>query len=390
MNWYKMNKDHIVALIFVLASIILYFIPTGFEKAASRVSEHAKAQVVSIEREDLQTHGMVNMGGQELIVRILNGQQKGRDITVLNHLSGKLDIDEYYKVGDTILVEYQTIADGEMLGFARGHYRLRLEFTLVVLFAVVLILIAGWTGVRAMLSFVFAALIIWKLTVPLFLKGVSPLLVSIIVLLLLTASVSFLVGGLNRRGLSAFLGSCSGLLLACLLALIFSRLFQIQGVVRPFADALLYAGYAKLDFSGIFISGIFIACSGAVMDLAMDIAASMDELMVKKPDIGFVEHVMSGIRIGRSVIGTMTTTLLLAYSGGYTCMMMFYMGQGTPLFQVLNLNYVSAEILNIMLGSFGVISVAPFTALISGIIYHKIPRIKQEKVISGCANDNLD
>ncbi len=371
-----MNKDLIVSLIFVVASFVLYLIPTGFEKAASHISENVKAEVVSIVRENIQSYGIVNVGSQELRVRLLSGPRAGQEITVLNHLSGKLDIDEYYKEDARLLVEYQDKSEGDIIGFARGHYRLGLEFFLLVLFAFTLILVAGWTGLRASLSFVFAALVIWKLMIPMFLKNIDPLVVSFLVLLLLTSSISFLVGGLNRRGVTAFLGSCSGLLFACILAVLFSGYFKLQGVVRPFADSLLYAGYSDLNFSRIFISGIFIACSGAVMDLAMDIAASMDEIYLKKPDIGFFEHILSGIRIGRSVIGTMTTTLLLAYSGGYTCMMMFYLGQGTSLSQVLNLNYVSAEILNIILGSFGVVAVAPFTALISGIIYHKKPQDK--------------
>ncbi len=74
--------------------------------------------------------------------------------------------------------------------------------------------------------------------------------------------------------------------------------------------------------------------------------------------------------MGRPVIGTMTTTLLLAYSGGYTFMMMFFVGQGIPLAQVMNMNFVAAEVMNILIGSFGIIAVAPTTALIAGIVYH--------------------
>jgi uncharacterized membrane protein len=106
------------------------------------------------------------------------------------------------------------------------------------------------------------------------------------------------------------------------------------------------------------------------MDLAMDISASMHEILEKKPDITYCEHILSGLRIGRSVIGTMTTTLLLAYSGGYTAMLMFYMGQGIPLCQFFNINHVAAEILNIFVGSFGLVAVAPFTTFIGAFVFH--------------------
>jgi uncharacterized membrane protein len=113
------------------------------------------------------------------------------------------------------------------------------------------------------------------------------------------------------------------------------------------------------------------ASSGAVMDLAMDVASGMDELVMRKPDIHFLDAVRAGFGIGRPVVGTMTTTLLLAYSGGYMALLMVFMAQGVPVVNLLNLNYVAAEILHTLVGSFGLVTVAPFTAIIGAMIYTK-------------------
>jgi uncharacterized membrane protein len=51
--------------------------------------------------------------------------------------------------------------------------------------------------------------------------------------------------------------------------------------------------------------------------------------------------------------------------------MMVYMAQGVPLTNFLNLNYVAAEILNTVVGSFGLLTVAPFTAITGALIYTK-------------------
>ena len=366
----KLNKkETIVTFFYIAICIVLLLLPTGFEKAKTN-SHHAKGEILEVVADNLQVVGIFKVGSQELNVRLVSGVDKGTEIKVINQMTGKLEFDEYYQKGEKLLVEYRDEIGG-VVGYARGHYRLGLELFLTVLFAIFLCCIAGWIGFRSMLSFVFSALMIWKVMIPLFMKNIDPVLVSAIVVSALTASISFLVGGVNKRGLVAFSGACSGLLFACLLAFLFSRQFHIHGAVRPFAESLLYSGYSNLDITRIFICGIFIACSGAVMDLAMDISASMDELINKKPDIKFIEHVRSGLRIGRPVIGTMTTTLLLAYSGSYTFMMMYFVGQGTPLCQILNLNYVSSEVLNIMIGSFGITAVAPFTAIIAGCVYHK-------------------
>lgn len=66
-------------------------------------------------------------------------------------------------------------------------------------------------------------------------------------------------------------------------------------------------------------------------------------------------------------MGTMTTTLLFAYSGGYIALLMVFMAQGTPVDHILNYKYVAAEIIHTVIGSFGLVTVAPFTALCAGL-----------------------
>ena len=189
------------------------------------------------------------------------------------------------------------------------------------------------------------------------------------IMTILTGTICFLVGGFNKKGLVAFSGAFLGLLITCTLAQFFQKGLQIHGAGRPFAEMLLYSGFFKLSLTRIFIAGIFIASSGAVMDLAMDVSASMDEIFKKNPNISLREHISSGISVGRAVIGTMTTTLLLAYSSSYMTMLMLFQSQGRSLINIFNINFVSAEILNILVGSFGLVTVAPFTAIVGGLIY---------------------
>lgn len=118
------------------------------------------------------------------------------------------------------------------------------------------------------------------------------------------------------------------------------------------------------------------------MDLAMDIASAMDEISYHKRDITRWQLFRSGLSVGRSVIGTMTTTLVLAYSGGYLTMLMYFMGQGIPVANILNLNYVAAEVLHTLVGSFGLVTVAPFTALVGAFLFVK-PLEKEIPVAEG-------
>ena len=365
------SRDTLLVLFFTLLCLILTQVKTGFEYTSNRNTEiqRHRARVLSIDNSGIEIFGLVHTGFQHMEARLLAGPCKGQTISVMNQLIGVLEIDEVYSPGEQLLVQYTQKEDGTLnAGTARGHYRIHLEIALIALFALALIVVAGPTGLKAILSFAFAVLMIWKIMLPLFLKGHNPILVTLAVVAALTASISFLVGGLTRKGLVTFSGAFLGLALTAGLALLFGKLFHIHGAVRPYAENLLHGGFAHLRLTPIFISSIFLAASGAVMDLAMDIAASMEEVKRKHPEIHVVEHIRSGLRVGRSVIGTMTTTLLLAYSSSYVFMFMLFTSQDIPAIQVFNLNYIAAEVLNTMVGSFGLVTVAPFTALIGGLV----------------------
>ena len=84
----------------------------------------------------------------------------------------------------------------------------------------------------------------------------------------------------------------------------------------------------------------------------MDITSAVNEVIQKKPGIGWKEAAMSGMNVKQAAMGTMTTTLLLAYSGGYIALLMTFMAQGTPVENILNYKYVSAELLDTIVGSF--------------------------------------
>ena len=111
------------------------------------------------------------------------------------------------------------------------------------------------------------------------------------------------------------------------------------------SESLLYAGYQHLDLTAIFQAGIYLACSGAILDLAIDISAALDEVIKNNPSVSRANLIKSGLSIGKSVVGSQTTTLLLAYMGSYITILMVYMAQGTPLMSILNSQKVSSEIL---------------------------------------------
>jgi uncharacterized membrane protein len=115
------------------------------------------------------------------------------------------------------------------------------------------------------------------------------------------------------------------------------------------------------------------------MDIAMDVAASMTEIHNKRPELKFVELMQSGFTVGRDVIGTMTTTLLLAYSGSYLPLLMLFVSKQTAISRILNYKVIAAEILRTITGSIGLVLTAPLTALIAAFLLTKEQRLIKNK-----------
>ncbi|MEE4604611.1 MAG: YibE/F family protein, partial [Desulfobacteraceae bacterium] len=352
-----------------MLTIVLYFVPTGFEERHAKNSVRCRGRITEVDNSEILQTGIVKMGIQNLSVKLMDGPYAGTEVKAENRLIGKMELDKLFSEDDVAMMVLSIKNDEIYFVTAQDHYRLGIELTLLLCFAALLLAFAGLTGAKALLSFVFAALLVWKIMIPLFLKNVDPILVSLAIVIVLMGAIVLLVGGLTKRGLVAFIGSLLGIVVTMVMALLFSKGFHLHGAIKPFSETLLYSGYPHLNLSRIFLAGIFVASSGAVMDLAMDVASGMNELVIRKPDIHIWDALRAGFGIGRPVVGTMATTLLLAYSGGYMALLMVFMAQGVPVANLLNLNYVSAEILHTLVGSFGLVSVAPFTAFVGAFIY---------------------
>ena len=208
----------------------------------------------------------------------------------------------------------------------------------------------------------------WKVLVPCLLKGYNPIWVGLIMVLILAMLVLSLIYGFDRRFFASFGGTTLGIIVTAVLGIVFTDQFHIHGAVMESSESLLYAGYQHLDLTSIFMASIFLGSAGAVMDLSVDICSAVHEVVEKRPDISCKEAILSGFAVGRAACGSTTTTLLLAYSGSYIALLMVFMAQGTPVEFILNYKFVAAEIVHTIVGSFGLVTVAPLTAITSGIL----------------------
>ena len=356
--------------VFLLAALSAALVLVPSPRSIAHDGEMScRARVASVDDSQLQVTGLIEYGTQILSVELLSGPGKGRRFRAENELRAQLDIDKKFRPGDTALVTWPggEVKDGATL-VARDHYRLGWGVALFVAFAGLLVVFGGWTGAKALFSFVFSCIAVWKILVPLCLCGWNAAWTSFATVTVLTMVIVYLVAGATRRGLVAFTGSMLGIATSLALADLIALAMHVTGATMPYVQALLYSGYPNLDLADLFCGAVILASSGAAMDLAMDIATGMEEVRLHNPTLGRRELLASGLRMGRAVVGTMTTTLLLAYSGGYLTLLMVFAAQGTPPLDFLNSTLVSAEIVKTLVGSFGLVLVAPFTAFVGSLL----------------------
>ena len=370
-----LSQRNTILILFITAlSVILLRMPSPYTSPYAQSVERTRARVTAVDDSLIQQFGIVKAGSQTLRVEILQGPYQGQEVEAVNDLIGKMETDKMFRVGDIAFVVLDLEGDAIHRATAYDHYRLDTEVMLFALFAALLIVFAGWSGVRALLSFVFAVLLMWKILLPGILLGYDPLLVALCVVAVLAAATLFLVAGVTRTALTAYLGALLGVLLTMGLAIALMPRFNLHGAILPFSETLLYSGFDKLNLTHLFLAAVFIGASGAVIDVAIDVAASMNEVIQKRPDLSFREMLASGFAVGRAMTSTMVTTLLTAYAAGYMALMMIFIAQGVPPVNILNTNYVAAEVMKTLVGSFGLVTVAPFTALVGSVILTRSKR----------------
>ncbi len=365
------KRDSIFCAVLAAICLGLFQIPAP-DRLSVQDGRTVPAKVLKTDDSGLMQHGLVLAGSQVLQVQILSGKYKGKTFPAANELRGQLELDKRFQAGDriTVVMPQMEIPPDTVLA-AKDHDRSFWTTVLFSGFCLLLILFGGWTGCKALFSFLFSCLVIFKAVIPLSLMGVPASGVIAGSVILLTAVIIFLVAGLTRKGMAAFTGAVAGVLAGLIMAYIFGVLLKINGATMPYVQTLLYSGYSELNIPDIFVGAVILASSGAVMDLAMDIASAAEELAFHNPQLGMKELTWSGFRIGRSVVGTMTTTLLLAYSGGYLTLLMMFSVQGTNVTDILNNPLVAAETVKTLIGSFSLVLVAPLTAITSGWIFSR-------------------
>lgn len=312
--------------------------------------------------------GSVTDRVQEVVVEITEGDYIGEEFTtdyILSYdIEGKILAYEL-EVGDKVSVQITEDSDGNVTATVLDVARAGYLIALFVLFLIVIVIIGGKKGIRAILGLLLTILLIYFVMIKGIFKGNDVIKTSIISIGLVIIGTFIIIGdGINKKILTAALGTLGGILSAGIIASIFNNLAKMTGACEDAIQLSINMTTVNFNFRDLLFAGILVAALGACMDVGMSIASSLDEIKIKNPEITWKELLKSGMNIGRDVIGTMTNTLILAYVGGSLTLILLFMACDMSILEILNKETIAEEVISAVSGSMGVVFTVPITSAI--------------------------
>lgn len=293
--------------------------------------------------------------------------KSGDLVLVDNVLTGNPYYDIKLKKGDKVILHVEDEGDGLVFtieDIQRSHTLLWLS----LIFCGLLIYVGKKKGLLSLVSIIVTCVLIFNMLSPMILAGLPPVLGAILVCLISTAITMYLVGGFNKKSTAATLGCVLSLLIAGILSFITVKTASLTGFSSE-NSMFLYSAHPELDFVSIIISTMMLATLGAVMDVGMSIASTINEIYEVDNTKSVKELFKSGMNVGRDIIGTMANTLILVYLGGSLPLIM--LASNIDLQKFINLNQVVTEISSALIGSIAIVICVPITAIVASELIKK-------------------
>lgn len=304
---------------------------------------------------------------QIVTVKITKGQFKGKEKITENLMTGNPAYEVFLKEGDRVLLIMESASENpksidEIDIFITDIKRIGTVYLYTAFFILFLIVIGKKKGLMSLLSIIITVLLIFAIFVPLVLWGVSPILSALIISVLSTVATMYLVAGYNSKTNAAVLGTVLSLIFASALAMLAVKLGHLTGFMGE-ESVFLYTQRPDLSFTGILAASIIIAALGALMDVAVSIASTINEIHLTDENLGIIQLFKSGMNVGRDIIGTMANTLILVYLG--SAMPLALLSSNIDAGKFFNLNQVASEILSALTGSISLLACVPLTAIMA-------------------------
>ncbi|MGL5617230.1 MAG: YibE/F family protein [Sarcina sp.] len=325
---------------------------------------YEKAQVEEILKETLEPDPdfkYINIGKQYVKLKISSGENKEKIVETINFI-GRVD-NRPLKVGSKVVISSY---DNFRTTVISNYNRENPIYLLILIFMVVVLFFGGKKGAKSLFSLVFTMGLIIFLFIPLVIKGVNPIIASIIVVILATLVTIISLNGIKKKALVAISSCVICTIIAGAIAYLFGILTNISTFnTSEIEDLLFVARSSGLEVKNLLFAGILIASLGAIMDTTISITSAVFEINNINPELTRGELFKSAMNIGKDIMGTMTNTLILAFTGSSINILIIYYIYQFPYIQFINLDLIVIEILQGLSGAIAIILSIPITGILA-------------------------
>lgn len=366
------NKKSIKSIIVTLCIVIAFFMFLYFFNNFERVelvnqsgTSYEKATVINILEDNLLEDGS-RTGYQKVTLEITSGKLKGK-VFEATSFSGYLYGAECVKGLKVIasISQYEESYSVSVYNYDRSN----IIYMFIALFLLMLWGLGGKKGIKSAIGLIFTFICIIFLFLPMLYKGYSPFLSAVIVIILITIVSLYLIDGLTKKSISAMAGTILGVIIAGAVAAGFGHLSRISGYnVSEIEDLVFVATNTELKVGGILFAGLLIASLGAVMDVSMSIASTVNEIYSNDNTISRRKLFKCGINVGRDMMGTMSNTLILAFTGASLNTLILNYAYALKYNQIINMYQIGIEVMQGISGSIAIILTVPLVSYISAVL----------------------
>ena len=347
-------------------------------------------RVVDIQEENYTLSGTDNQITNEIITfeaMVTSGSLKGITVTATQQRDSIIAVmPERVEAGDEIVLTYASdseldedgnvVENGNYIWTFSNYNRLPALLWIGALFFLLLILFGKKKGINTIVSLIFTCLEIFVVFVPSILSGYNIYASSVITCIFIIVVTLLIVVGITRKGVCAAVGCAGGIAAAAIFTVAMSKILQLTGLTDEQSLYITMLDSANIDLKALLFGAVLVGAVGAVLDIAMSLASALAEVSDQmKDEKKFKKLFRSGMTIGQDIMGTQMNTLIMAYIGSSLSVVILLVASQTSLLSLMNQEMIVEELMQALIGSFGILFTIPLTSLFAAFLYSRKTKI---------------
>lgn len=305
------------------------------------------------------------------------GGQEALSVPVPPAVSASMDV----QVGDRIKALDLTTLPGGGTGGGADYVFVDFErsipvLVLALLYALVVVAVARWRGLRAVLGLGLGFAVVFWFMIPALLEGGPPLWIGLVGSSLIMVAVLYFAHGFSLRTTAALLGTLFGLGLTAVLAAWGTDAAALTGMGDEYAYVLTTVA-PEVRLSGIVLCGLLVAGLGVLNDVTITQSSAVWELQAADPQASARTLFTAAMRIGRDHIASTVYTIAFAYAGAALPVLMVVSLYDRSMLDTLLSGELVEEIVRTLVGSIGLVLAIPATTAIAVAVAKTVQRDEQ-------------